>query len=166
MKRLMMIMITVIGVFIAAGNVHAQAKGQPRGEKFVLTGVIHMEGGGGLAYLQEPTLTNNAIVAVRPGGQVGPYKLTKIFEDRVELEGPSGAIVVPLYGGSGSGTAVASKRGGNQTAKVPTDGDPSTPTDLQKIYAGNPNVHYYPVGSPGRNVGFGGIFSAIPGRTK
>jgi hypothetical protein len=159
MKKIIMIVVAGLCVAIAPGITLAQAKGQPGKESFVLTGVIHMEGGGGLAYLQEPTLTKNAIVAVRQGGNIGPYKLTKIFEDRVELEGPSGTILVPLHGGSGTAVAAGANPAGNQTAQLGSGG-PGTNV-LEKVYAGNPNVHYYPVGSPDRNVGFKGIFSAI-----
>jgi hypothetical protein len=166
-KKVIMIVVMGLSVAAASGTVLAQTKGQPGGESFVLSGVLHVEGGGGLAYLQEPTLTNNAIVAVRQGAKIGPYKLTKIFEDRVELEGPSGTILVPLYGGGG-GTAVAtapagSKSAENQTAQPPaTEGGAPVPNVLQKIYAGNPYVHYYPVGSPNRNQGIGAIFTALP----
>src|SRR5262245_11691230 len=147
-------MVVGASVSIAGGNVHAQGKAQSAGENFTLSGVIYMEGGGGLAYLQEPKLTNNAIVAVRAGGTLGPYKLTKIFQNRVELEGPKGTILVPLYGGGGE-TAVAAAGAGNQAAQQPVaQGGTPTPDVLAKIYEGNPNVHYYPVGTPNRNQGF------------
>lgn len=166
MKNLMMIAVIALCVSIAAGNVYAESKALRSGENFTLTGVIYMEGGGGLAYLQEPKLTNNAIVAVKPGAKVGPYKLTKILEDRVELEGPSGTIVVPLYGSAGgTGVAASAKKVENQAAQaVPpatTQGGTPPPNVLEKIYAGNPNVHYYPIGSPNRNIGLGGMFKAM-----
>jgi flagellar biosynthesis GTPase FlhF len=92
----------VVGIVSAlmsagAGSVHGQSNPQAA-EGFVLSGVISFDGGGGLAWLQEPKLTNNEVVAVRRGDSVGPYRLTQIFEDRVELEGPAGKILVPLFG--------------------------------------------------------------------
>jgi hypothetical protein len=76
-----------------------------------LTGVVFVEGGtGGRAWLQEPTLTQNQVVPLRPGDSLGPYKLTKILEDRVELEGPTGKLVV-LLAGSGAPAAAAPARG-------------------------------------------------------
>jgi hypothetical protein len=92
----------VVGIVSAlmsagAGSVHGQSNAQAA-EGFILSGVISFDGGGGLAWLQEPKLTNNEVVAVRRGDSVGPYRLTQIFEDRVELEGPAGKILVPLFG--------------------------------------------------------------------
>lgn len=71
-------------------------------EKFVLTGVVYVEGGRGVAWLQEPTFTSNKIVTLRQGDQIGPYRLTKILEDQVELEGPGGKVAVPLAGAGGA----------------------------------------------------------------
>ena len=91
----------------AAGNVNGQ--GLPAAEKFVLSGVIFFDGWPGLAWLQEPTLTGNQVVAVPQGGMVGQYRLTRILADRVELEGPAGKILVPIYSARGpAGAAVAS----------------------------------------------------------
>src|SRR5262249_56548779 len=92
----------LMGVIIAAGVVDAQS------EKFVLTGVVYVEGGRGVAWLEEPTFTGNKIVTLRQGDQIGPYRLTKILEDQVELEGPGGKVVVPLACGGGaiSGAAI------------------------------------------------------------
>src|SRR5215510_687023 len=87
----------------------AQAGAPPR-EQFVLTGLVYVEGGRGLAWLQEPTFTNNQIVTVRLGDRVGPYRLTKIMEDQVELEGPGGKLSVPLAG-TGGAISVATSPG-------------------------------------------------------
>jgi len=93
------------------GGVSAQ--GVPAPERFVLSGVVVFDGGSGLAWIQEPALTGDRVIAVRPGQSIGPYKLTKIREDRVELEGPGGTIMIPVYGGAGgSGTVVASAPSG------------------------------------------------------
>ena len=45
-------------------------------------------------------MTHNEIVSVRPGDSIGPYRLTKVLEDRVELEGPGGTLSVRLAGPS------------------------------------------------------------------
>jgi hypothetical protein len=76
-----------------------------RAEGFVLTGLVLLsDRGDGIAYLLEPSLTKGQVVAVRRGDSIGPYRLTRILDDRVELEGPSGTVVVPVRGGA---TAVA-----------------------------------------------------------
>lgn len=85
-----------------AGSTSAQSA-EPR---FVLSGVVFVEGGtGGRAWLLEPTLTQNQVITVRPGDSIGPYRLASIHDDRVELQGPSGKLVVPLAGVSGPVTA-------------------------------------------------------------
>lgn len=63
--------------------------------------------GGGRAWLQEPSLTRNEIVSVRLGEEIGPYRLTGIFNDRVELAGPSGKFSVRLAGAVGPVTAAS-----------------------------------------------------------
>ncbi len=95
-------------VGMVAGNAYAQQSATPPGERFVLTGVVHVEGGRGVAWLQEPTFTNNQIVTVRPGDSVGPYRVTKILEDKVELVGPGGTVFVPLAGAPGTVSVAAS----------------------------------------------------------
>src|SRR5262245_20394526 len=75
------------------------------GERFVLTGVVSVEGGGGVAWLQEPTLTQDKVVTARVGERIGPYRLTKISEDQVEMEGPQGKFSVPLAGASAPNAA-------------------------------------------------------------
>jgi hypothetical protein len=64
--------------------------------RFTVMGVVVREEGTGLAWIGEPTYTQNKLVRVRQGDQVGPYQVVKITEDRVELSGPSGPIVVRL----------------------------------------------------------------------
>src|SRR5213593_34679 len=80
----------------AAGNVYGQGVGQAAPEQFVLSGVVVFDGGGGLAWLQEPTLTQNRVIALRPGESIGSYRLEKIRGDRVEVAGPGGTVLVPL----------------------------------------------------------------------
>jgi len=92
---------SVLAVAAATSAAHAQAE-----PLFTLTGVVVVEGGG-RAWLQEPQLTQNQPVAMRPGETIGAYRLTRIFEDRVELVGPSGTISVLLAGVSGPATTAA-----------------------------------------------------------
>ncbi len=66
-------------------------------QQFSMTGVVVVEGQSRV-WLQEPSLTQNRIVVVRVGESVGPYRVTKILEDRVELDGPAGILVVRLAG--------------------------------------------------------------------
>jgi hypothetical protein len=78
------------------------------GEKFVLSGVIIFEEGGGLAWLQEPSFTGDRSVPVRLSESIGPYRLTKILEDRIELQGPAGTVLVPVLNAqTGAGPALA-----------------------------------------------------------
>jgi hypothetical protein len=99
-------------ILVTASGVHGQGQSQPAPEKFVLSGVIVFDGGDGVAWLQEPILTGNHVVTVRPGDRLGPYRLARIHEDRVELEGPTGTVFVPVYNTEGgSGTAVAATGG-------------------------------------------------------
>src|SRR5438128_5907670 len=69
------------------------------GERFVLSGLVVLDGGDGSAWLQEPSLTRNEIVRVRRGDTLGPWRVTRILEDRVELEGPGGSVTYVILGG-------------------------------------------------------------------
>ena len=93
--------LVVVALVVMGGSALAQSAS----ERFVVTGVIFVEGGKGLAWLQEPTFTKNKVIAVHPGDRVGPYRVTKILEDQVVLEGPNGTVSVPLAGGPGTSTA-------------------------------------------------------------
>jgi hypothetical protein len=106
-RRLIVIAATV-ATLIGVGAVGAFA--QSAAPRFVLTGVVFVEGGtGGRAWLQEPTLTQNQVVTVRQGDSIGDYRLASIFEDRVVLDGPGGKVTVPLAGVSGPAAAGAAK---------------------------------------------------------
>ena len=74
--------------------------------RFVLSGVITKQDGGSMALLGEPTLTQDRPLLVREGDQLGPYRVAKIREDRVELDGPSGKLVVRLFVSAGFGAPV------------------------------------------------------------
>jgi len=108
MKRSIAVVTVVVALGLPMGLARAQGKSP---EKFVVIGVLVLEGGRGVAYLQEPTLTGNRVVTVRTGESIGPYRVARILDDRVELEGPAGQVLIPVSGGSGGGpTAVASTR--------------------------------------------------------
>jgi len=113
----------------AAGNVYGQGVAQPAAEQFVLSGVLVFDGGGGLAWLQEPGLTQNRVIALRPGESIGSYRLERILDDRVELRGPGGTVLVPLY--SAAPAAVASAAGGSTPARnaptAPSQAGPEPP---------------------------------------
>jgi hypothetical protein len=88
----------------------------PPPERFVLSGVIMFDDGQGVAWLQEPSLTQNRVVARRPGDSVGPWRLTKLLGNRVELEGPTGTVIVPLHN---AGAVGAGGVGADPAASAP-----------------------------------------------
>jgi len=109
-RRLILIAATWAAVVgLVAGSAHAQSPTPPGGQ-FVLVGVVLLEGGRGLAFVQEPNFTNNKVVTVRLGDSVGPYRVTKILTHQVELAGPGGTVFVPLAGLPGA-VSVASSAG-------------------------------------------------------
>ena len=102
-RRLILIAATwaaVVGLVV--GGAHAQSP-TPSGGQFVLVGVVLLEGGRGLAWVQEPAFTGNKVVTVRLGDSVGPYRVTKILTHLVELTGPAGSVSIPLAGVPGAG---------------------------------------------------------------
>ena len=99
-------MICVIVLGMVAGSAHAQAT-TAMTERFVLSGIVFAGEGRGLAWLQEPTFTNNQVIVVHPGDSVGPYRVATILEDQIVLEGPGGRVAVPLAGVPGAVTAAA-----------------------------------------------------------
>jgi hypothetical protein len=131
---------TVAVVATAAGVAYAQS---PR---FTLSGVVVVEGGG-RAWLQEPQLTNNQPVSVRPGETIGPYRLTKVLEDRVELEGPGGTIAVLLAGVQAPVTPVAAAPKPFQPAP-PVEPVPGTGPDRVVILPPGPPLAPLPSGTP------------------
>lgn len=118
---------------LIAGSAHAQAAS---GERFVLSGVVFVDGARGLAWLQEPVFTNGRMVPVHVGDTVGPYRVTKILEDQVELEGPGGKVAVPLAGTS------ATASGASQTPQPSLAGLPPHPA------LKNPHAIVIPPGDP------------------
>jgi hypothetical protein len=117
--KVSMAVAAVVCAFVGsiASGVLAQGNHEQTVERFVLTGVIFSGGASGVAWLQEPILTGDRPMALRPGESIGPYRLTGVFEDRVELEGPKGRILVPLRNPQGApATAVASVAPGASAA--------------------------------------------------
>jgi hypothetical protein len=111
--RASLVMMAALFAFtgVAASNGYCARNTAVSTEQFILNGVI-VDGEQGIAWLFEPTLTPNEVIALRPGESIGPYRLTKVLDDRVEMEGPSGTVMIPLYS-SGAGvppTAVVSAR--------------------------------------------------------
>jgi hypothetical protein len=157
-RRLILIAATWAAVVgLVAGSAHAQSP-TPAGGQFVLVGVVLLEGGGGLAWVQEPNFTSNKVVTVRLGDSVGPYRVTKILTHQVELAGPGGTISVPLAGSPGA-VSVASSAGTVQR-----------PAGEMPPHAGlsNPNEIVIPRGDPRRNfpasdflVGAGAVVGGV-----
>jgi hypothetical protein len=127
-------------VAAAAGGADAQ------GPRFTLSGVVVVEGGG-RAWLQEPQLTQNQPVAVRPGESIGPYRLTKVLEDRVELEGPGGTISVLLAGVQVQAPAVATPAPRPAPPVVNTEAPPTSPERVVILPPGPP-LAPLPAGTP------------------
>lgn len=123
------------------------------GPQFMLTGVVVVDGGG-RAWLQEPKLTQNQTVALRPGESIGPYRLTKVFEDRVEMAGPTGTLVVPLAGVGAPATAVTS------APPPPVQPAPTTGPDRVVILPPGPPLAPLPPGTP--RVDFGSLLRGGP----
>ena len=162
-KRRLMLIAAMWAALISASAGSADAQSA---ERFILTGVVFVEGGTGRAWLQEPTLTHNEVVSVRPGDSIGPYRLTKVLEDRVELEGPAGKFVVRLAGPAGAATVAASKEpqpqpptpGLGATAPAPTATAVAEPP--QPVFG--PDVIVISRDDPRRKFDFGALLRNLP----
>jgi hypothetical protein len=115
---------------------------------FVLMGVILTDGGGSKAWLQEPTLTSNRSVPVKPGDSVGRFRVARILQDRVELDGPAGPVVVRLFNqvyGAG-GTPAVSPGGARQAPRQgpavspPVSGPPARAVSREAPTADQPGA--------------------------
>ena len=147
---------TVGAALFVAGGAVAQS-GPAVGPQFTLSGVVVVDGGGGRAWLQEPQLTGNQVVAVRPGESIGPYRLTTVLEDRVELVGPDGPLAVLLAGVQGPATASTSPPTPAAPAAAPvSDQGPERPFSLP---ADRPLAPAAPPGTPG--VDFGSLIRGV-----
>lgn len=129
MRRLILIAATW-AVLVGVYTVNAAAQPAPAGTRFTLTGVVFVEGGPGRAWLQEPTLTRNEVVSVRPGDSVGAYRLTKVLEDRVEMEGPTGKFSIPLAGAPSSAPAAVAATPAPAPAPMPVTNYNAPPPPL------------------------------------
>jgi hypothetical protein len=132
--------VLVVAAVVADG---ADAQSGPR---FTLSGVVVVEGGG-RAWLQEPQLTKNQPVAVRPGESIGPYRLTKVLEDRVELEGPGGTISVLLAGVQAPPTEAAASAP-RPLPPAPAAAAPTTGPDRVVVLPPGPPLAPLPPGTP------------------
>jgi hypothetical protein len=139
---------------LTAGAAYAQSVAAA-GPRFTLSGVVVVEGGG-RAWLQEPSLTKDQIVAIRPGESIGPYRLTKILDDRVELVGPEGTFAVLLAGVQGPATvaAPAPKPAPIRQPTPPSSNDPNDPNRVVILPPGPP-LAPLPPGTP--RVDFGSL---------
>jgi len=149
-------------VGLVAGSAQAQSPTPPGGQ-FVLVGVVVLEEGRGLAWVQEPNFTNNKVVTVRLGDSVGPYRVTKILTHQVELAGPGGTISVPLAGLPGA-VSVASSTGPSSAGTVQSQAGELPPHRGLK----NSNEIVIPRGDPRRNfpasavlVGAGAVVGGV-----
>jgi hypothetical protein len=145
-RRLILIAATWAAVVgLVAGSAHAQSPTPPGGQ-FVLVGVVLLEGGRGLAFVQEPNFTNNKVVTVRLGDSVGPYRVTKILTHQVELTGPGGTVSIPLAGLPGA-VSVASSAGTSSPGTVQRPAGEMSPHPALS----NPNAKVIPRGDPRRD---------------
>ena len=101
------------------------ARGQDTAPRFVLSGVVFNSAGDGIVWLQEPVQTQNKVVSAKVGDTVGAYRVTKIDDNRAELEGPNGPVVVRLYSAPTAGreaTEGATHGSAQQPASQPAQG--------------------------------------------
>lgn len=92
-----LVALTTVGLALLGPTIVVSAQ-VPAGEGFVLSGLVVLDGGDGSVWLQQPTLTKNEIVRVRRGDSVGPWRVSRILGDRVELEGPAGTVNYVILG--------------------------------------------------------------------
>jgi hypothetical protein len=150
-RQLILIAVTWAAVVgLVAGSARAQSPTSP-GRQFVLVGVVMLDEGRGLAFVQEPNFTNNKVVTVRLGDSVGPYRVTKILTHQVELTGPGGTVSLPLAGLPGE-VSVASSAG-TSSAGTSSPGTVQRPEGEMPLHAGlnNPNEIVIPRGDPRRD---------------
>lgn len=134
---------------LLAGNARAQSPTSPGGQLLVV-GVVLLEDGRGLAWVQDPTFTNNKIVTVRLGDSVGPYRVTKILTNKVELTGPGGTLSIPLAGAPGAvsvASSGASSSPGASSAEAAKQAIAALPPHPA---VHNPNAIVIPPGDPRR----------------
>ena len=151
MSRWFATVVWAVSMVATAGAADAQS--EPR---FVLSGIVVVDGGG-RAWLQEPQLTQNQTVALRVGETIGPYRLTKVMDDRVELVGPAGTLSVLLAGATGPATAAATPV--TRSAPPPPDPDSVIPPERQAVLPPGPPLAPLPPGTP--RVDFGTLLRGL-----
>jgi hypothetical protein len=107
------------GVAIALGLTAAAWQGvaaQTAGPLFILSGIIIDSNGTARAVLEEAQLTAGRSVMLRVGDTLGPYRLASIATDHAVIEGPAGALRVPLSGISGPAVVQAPAANGPAVA--------------------------------------------------
>src|SRR5437899_12390089 len=114
--------LTTADVALLCATMLAASAQAPAEERFVVTGVLILDDGDGWAWLQEPSLTNNESVRVRRGHTVGQWRLTRLLEDRVELEGPGGRITYVILAGGRAPAAGSEVAAGEQDGAAPRAG--------------------------------------------
>src|SRR5262245_7753141 len=103
----------IVAVSLLANGAYAQD--QPR---FSVMGVV-IKQDLSLAWIGEPTYTKDNFVRVREGDRIGPYQVVKIREDRVELTGPAGSMVVRLSASAPETSTQASSQAVSAAAPLP-----------------------------------------------
>jgi hypothetical protein len=151
MSRWFVAVIWTVSWVVAAGTADAQS-----GPRFVLSGIVVVDGGG-RAWLQEPQLTQNQTVSLRVGESIGPYRLTKVLDDRVELAGPTGTVSVLLAGSTGPATAAAAPAA--RPTPPPSDPDSVIPPERQAVLPPGPPLAPLPPGTP--RVDFGSLLRGL-----
>ena len=129
----------VLSILLGATSAAVSAQpGAPGAERFVLTGMVVWSGNEGVAWLQEPDLTRNEMVALRIGQSVGPWKLTRFLDNGIELEGPAGKVLIPLHNAGGGGTAVAAGAPAGTAAARADSHNPASGRCLARRYPAGP----------------------------
>lgn len=111
----------VVALFaLLAVSIIAERAAAQDQSRFFLNGVVTKPDGSSMALLSEPTLTQDRARFVREGDRIGPYRVAAIKEDRVELDGPSGRVIVRLSSSAGSGAPVSAAAPASAAAAVAT----------------------------------------------
>jgi hypothetical protein len=144
----------VCAVWLFANGAYAQS--QPH---FSVMGVVIRQDFG-LAWIGEPTYTKDNFVRVREGDRIGPYQIVKIREDRVELTGPSGPVVVRV---NASAPDTAQQPSG-QAVSVPAPVPASTPIPEADVAAARARAREWKTQYPSQ--GFNRLLERLKPREK
>jgi hypothetical protein len=138
-----LLLATLCAVWFAPGG--AAAQDQPR---FSVMGVVIRQDVR-IAWIGEPTYTKDNFVRVREGDRLGPYQILRISEDRVEMTGPTGPMVVRL---SASAPDVASQPSGKAVSSTVANPPAASPIPEEQIAAGRARVSEFKAQYP--NMGW------------